>query len=663
MKNKKINNKIKSKKGFIFTVVIMLVLFVIVLAVSYYAKTIDEREQRAEEKFKFIAMGQILDMVSEEEISNFAEMSSFYALHSLDEHIIKKSRPLKREGTGSNKGTNNINKSIYELMTNGSVPSNYFNTGSEDFGYTGYTFREWGDKINSICAQLGYTCNISDIRNFSYTQNDSWSVNIYFEATTLVKSNDDRFNRTQDITVNRTYSIEGFEDAMVSILMKERSSGNDARKQIFRYKNLTNPTVSNIEINVLSDESSKGKGFFYGPIVDLRDIKITTAGIDDYYSDEKSGKYILQSKAPDWNVLTTDQKNTILGTYGAFIVTNVNDDCIEHNETGSLSSPQTYTVTVCRGTPAQTTKDITVVCQGVCNYQDCDATSCPFDCFDGLTGCNWRYDNIMFSGTAPTPEDCDGTSGLPFDFDGGHPVEEFKTHSDYATARDLLCGHTAIETSIPGLGAGSTSDEIEKPYLFYFSGENPHINVENPENYPLNVSDDFYGALRDREFVLINNEINHDEPANEAYIGYHELWDIDDMREMVMCGVYIETNESNEDGPSFFQRMVYEPEGLFSPDFGLETFVVGKYAGGADNPDDDNLCQLDRNFLNGEEADHLIKGMPGCNSFELTSTYEVIDDPVSEIGVGHFGLTDSIIEDYNLEDISCGGDRESARCN
>ncbi|MFA5750591.1 MAG: hypothetical protein WC895_05275, partial [Candidatus Shapirobacteria bacterium] len=170
----------KDKKGFIFTISIVLLLVVVVLSVFYYNKTITEREHRTTEKFKFIAVSQVLDMMSEEEISDYAEMSSFYALYSLNEFIIEKNEPLKQgSGPSNNKYTEFVNKSIYSLMIDGNVPNGYFQNSAANFAYNSdekskYVFKEWSNKIDKICAQLGYTCNISDVRNFSYTQNDSW---------------------------------------------------------------------------------------------------------------------------------------------------------------------------------------------------------------------------------------------------------------------------------------------------------------------------------------------------------------------------------------------------------------------------------------------------------------------------------------------------------
>lgn len=652
-------DKIGNKKGFLFTAVVVLVLFVLVLAVSFHVQAINEREQRAEEKFKFIAMGQIFDMISEQEVGDFAEKSSFYALYSLNEHIVNKTRPLKQDGTasetGGNKGTKYINMSIYKLMTNGSVPVGYFSSPvGGDYTYSDiekskYTFAEWGNKINQICAQLGYTCSISDIRNFSYVQNDSWSVNIYFEATTNVESNDGRFNRTQNITVNRTYSFEGFNDPAVSIIMKEESGVEEARRQIFKYKNLSYPNLDDININLLSSLASKGKGFFYGPILEFKEtVNETTPGvIVDVYSNSKSPKYIVNSKASDWLGLTEDQKETVLESYGAFIVKDVENECTEYNASNTKSG--TYSITLCAGYPTEITREVDIECTATCTYQDCDATFCPFDCYEGLTSCSWNEE--LFLRTFVSDRICDGSHSE-------NVLDVFVR--DYSTDYSLLCNRAEVSTP-PDLGTGTVTRNMSKPYLMYYVGDSsPSFGTNKPLNYP-DMTDELYGDLSRRTFVLINNENDHDVLASDAFDGFHELWDIKDLREMVMCGAYIETNKSDVYGPSFFQRMVEDSWELNSEKFGLETFLVGPYAGGHHSIDTDNLCQLDRNFARDKSADYLIKGMPGCNSFDMTSTYEEADDPVSEFGIGHFSITEDIMEQYRLERIACEADN-GARC-
>ncbi len=653
-----------NKKGFVFTAVVVLILLILVLAVSYYVQTINEREQRAEEKFKFIAMGQIFDMVSEEEIGDFAEMSSFYALYSLNDHIINKTRPLKQLGTATetdgNKATKYVNMSIYSLMTEGNVPVSYFSDpagGNHIYGSNEmekYTFTEWGDKINQICAQLGYVCNISDIRNFTFKQIDPWNVNIYFEATTNVESNDGRFNRTQDIAVNRTFSIEGFNDAAVSILIKDESGNETAKRQIFKYKGseLDHPNVEDIDIELISDDAERGKGFFYGPIVDFTEIVERTGPIiTNISTNSKSPKYLLSSKASDWIDLTDEQKNTILNSYGGFIVTNVVNTCTEYNVSATNSG--SFIITMCEGKPGQTDINIDLRCEVTCSYQDCDATLCPFDCYEGLTDCSWDSELNTTSSTVPIVYHCDISN--PSDYENIFDI--FKTK--YSVQYNSICNSGSVSLP-PGLGTGTITHNVSKPYLMYDTGSSFSLgDVEKPSNY--NGSDEIYGELSDRQFVLINNENDHDVSASDSFNGFHELWNLDDLREMVMCGAYIETNKSDVSGPSFFQRMVESPWTLDSDNFGLETFLVGPYAGGYHNEDKDELCQLDRNFARDKSADHMIKGMPGCNSFDMTTTYMDSDDPVTEFGIGHFTITDDIMGQYGLERITCVEDN-GARC-
>jgi len=652
----------KSKKGFIFTATIVMLLFVIVVAVSLYSQTIDEREQRAQEKFKFLAMSQILEMVSEDEVNKFAEMSSRYALHKLINHTIIKN-PLKAVGGPyDNKYTGNVNTSIFLLMTQGDVPEIYFD-GGHPLKYTDdekkYTFTEWKAQINAMCANLGYTCNILDMRDFNFKQTDAWNVNVYFNITTHVESFDGRFNRTQNITVNKTFSIEGFSDAMISRKMVEVTGNNTVRRQVFRFKDLENPKPDNVDL-YYSDTAIRGKGFFYGPVADFGNYKVFDG--TEILTHNRSWKYIFKSDAEHWMEHINPNpamKNNTLESFGAFIVTRVDEMCEEHNETGPTNIGS-YNIIVCRGKLGETSVPIDFQCTPTCHYEICNASLCPFDCYDGYTDCEWD-DMIGPSPPGPVPiSNCgDGT------FDD--PLHQFRDTDWYETERNNLCDHVGAILTFPSdvrdnLGNGTFNYSIDKPYLFFEGTDLDLSTPDEPENYPLD--DEGYGSPSSLVYYLINNENDHDESADNAHLGDHELWNIQEFRDLVMCGAYVETDRG--EGPSFFQRMITGAEDLYSDKYGIETFVVGKWAGGAldpDRDDSDKYCQLDRNFMNEVVSENMIKGMPGVTSFNISSTYggPGDEDPAREIGVGHFGLNLDVIEEYNIAQITCEVDG-NARC-
>ncbi|MFA6327846.1 MAG: hypothetical protein WCY41_00175 [Candidatus Micrarchaeia archaeon] len=146
--------------------------------------------------------------------------------------------------------------------------------------------------------------------------------------------------------------------------------------------------------------------------------------------------------------------------------------------------------------------------------------------------------------------------------------------------------------------------------------------------------------------VLIDNE---KESKDDKRTGYHRVWDVTSLRDMAICGFYVEGN-----GPSFFQRMLTGAERINNQYFGIESFVVGQWAGGAIDKEDnyaaDQYSRLDWEFYQGLEGNSVakVKGMMGCKSKEMCSTKNA-----TEMGLGHFRLSDEAATRYLSEDISC----------
>ncbi len=162
-------------------------------------------------------------------------------------------------------------------------------------------------------------------------------------------------------------------------------------------------------------------------------------------------------------------------------------------------------------------------------------------------------------------------------------------------------------------------------------------------------------SLGQQRFALIDNQKDTSNPPTVDSIqgAYHRVWDMTKVRDMEICGFYLQGP-----GPSFFQRMVGPPQTAFSYSnsvLGLETFVAGGWAGGSlVTPDayrhsEDDRPRLDRDFYSSKDTSafsgttSLVEGMPGCKSFEMCST-----NNASDIGIGHFRLTNSDIGRFGL---------------
>ncbi|MEM4348769.1 MAG: hypothetical protein QXN37_04350 [Candidatus Anstonellaceae archaeon] len=158
-------------------------------------------------------------------------------------------------------------------------------------------------------------------------------------------------------------------------------------------------------------------------------------------------------------------------------------------------------------------------------------------------------------------------------------------------------------------------------------------------------------GLQDQTFVLIDNEIDDKERKRQ---GYHRIWDITKLRDMAICGFYI-----RGEGPSFFQRMLAAGINYRNSVLGIESFLVGTWAGGKDDMNSDDRSRLDWEFYSSVSPQIFkIKGMMGCKDRNMCST----DSAVRE-GVGHFRLSKNASDRYILQNIACGYPGiPSARC-
>ncbi|MCX8174789.1 MAG: hypothetical protein N3E51_01125 [Candidatus Micrarchaeota archaeon] len=157
-----------------------------------------------------------------------------------------------------------------------------------------------------------------------------------------------------------------------------------------------------------------------------------------------------------------------------------------------------------------------------------------------------------------------------------------------------------------------------------------------------------------QKFVLIDNEYALPE---QKLFGSHRLYDITALRDMAICGFYV----PSEQAPSFFQRMLAFPPSESSHPLGIETFVVGQWAGGKLDQSHDGLSRLDWEFYSAQAPatqPARIKGMPGCKSVQMCDISNT--EPVKE-GVGKFRLSIDAIKRYGVGKIACNS-QNSAPC-
>lgn len=163
-----------------------------------------------------------------------------------------------------------------------------------------------------------------------------------------------------------------------------------------------------------------------------------------------------------------------------------------------------------------------------------------------------------------------------------------------------------------------------------------------------------YYALIDNNFRTYQYKLDDD---------YHKVWDLTKIRDMTICGFYVKSD--TQSAPSFFQRMLASagrpsPAGaISSPAYGIETLLLGTWAGGAldkgvgNSYENDNRPRVDWEFYSSTDyatTAYKIRGMAGCKTEEMCKPGN--DSAITE-SVGKFRVTASDAGRYGIVKIAC----------
>ncbi len=527
-----------SRRGFFFTVMALTLLSFMLLAAQVWVRTFEQKDEDATVRFKGEAMRLVLSTLSDKAMSDFANASAFYATYKLVNYTSANGLAPSPVGLGGpNPGTAVVNQTAYELMMNGTSTSFSPPIAYNDLENQSYTMRAWQDKIGAAANVMGFNASFGGVESFSFTQEDPWTVAVYFEMQMNISDLEGTMHQSKRLKANTSFSINGFEDPMVTRNeLSRRPASLPPVKQI--WKHLSYGTPSSVAPRLLASPDSEGYGWFFGPITsDSPGTGIFANGA------EVPSQYILISPY-------NDNLSSYADSYGAVIITD------PPNETAT-----TYMDHGCNMTEYR---------QG------------------GCLNCLGRVEVTNKSDPA-----CSGASEV----------------SEHIFMNSV---------GVPMIQTGST-----------WAAGLPSVGRTD---------------LPAQQFVLIDNEHSS---AGEKRSGFHKIWDITPLRDMTVCGFYVHGS-----GPSFFQRMLAgapKDNSLRSPSLGIESFVVGKWAGGADDQGSDIYSRLDWEFyseVSSQVSD--IKGMPGCKNFAMCSATNATKE-----GVGKFKLSSDALGAYGALQIAC----------
>lgn len=193
----------------------------------------------------------------------------------------------------------------------------------------------------------------------------------------------------------------------------------------------------------------------------------------------------------------------------------------------------------------------------------------------------------------------------------------------------------------------------------------PFIAVDN-QNFSLSsVPYVSYASFDNFRFVLLDNQqdvppLNSQpwEYGVKAQGGdYHRAWDVHKIRDMAMCGFYVQGY-----GPSFLQRMLNGSQNIENPALGIETFLTGRWAGGSDDQLEYKHSRLDWEFYRSTVSPTTmidairIKGMSGCKDKIMCSVNTNVTQNATgrlKLSLIDVGMVPNAIGRYGLTGIMC----------
>jgi hypothetical protein len=132
------------------------------------------------------------------------------------------------------------------------------------------------------------------------------------------------------------------------------------------------------------------------------------------------------------------------------------------------------------------------------------------------------------------------------------------------------------------------------------------------------------------------------DPVDKKLSSPTNFYDVEKARDVTLCGLYFK----NPDAPSFTQRLLNNSYANSSKEYGISTFIVGKYL--LDwNSSARDLSKLDNELFspNPPSTVYSVRGLPGCKDSGMCG------NPNSPTGA--FSISSQAISTFGLDKISC----------
>ena len=602
-----------SKRGFFFTVMALAILSFMLLTVQVWVRTFEEQDRHTAETFKGEAMRLVLATMSDKAFSEFANASAFYATYRLANATMLPTHALEyNAGTDpNNNGTGEVARVAYELMDNG---TSVLAAGSPNINIT------YDNQTRGAYTYRAWQEKLQKAFNFM-------GMNATF-------SNMQDFNFTQldPWTVGVHFKVEM---NITSIDGTAHMSTTRIANTNFSIVGFEDPSIARNELlnhnpplgdNMINDSIIAHKQIFMKPgYKNATSVKPTLLFGDGTWSSPSYGEgvgWFYGSIVYNYPTLNDMSQAEYDYYYSMNATIGLNQTVLVHGWDQNLSSyAQSFGAVIVTSPPNFTTVN--------------------------MGGYNLTYQESCINCVCKCDPNCIG---------------------------DLRCGNNQGGWQ---LQEPAFANMVQKPFIAINGTPSPLGQPVSYANYT-----NYDSSNPGFEFVLFDNQ--YDVPAPGAQTdwanklpgsAYHRVWNIQNIRDMSMCGLYVEGP-----GPSFFQRMVNGSQALAgtSP-YGIETILTGKWAGGANDTSNNKYSRLDWEFYGTTVSPHAIsamqvarvKGMSGCKDRTMCSSTSSTNNAVQnatgrfKMSVDTFNLdvlnggmvsTGDAIDRYGLKDIICPED-------
>lgn len=238
--------------------------------------------------------------------------------------------------------------------------------------------------------------------------------------------------------------------------------------------------------------------------------------------------------------------------------------------------------------------------------------------------------------------------------------------TDYGQFGAYVLTNSPRSVSAACIGRENQEDTINALYYTTVDCETPrfsndYLRTNNPLVVIPGFNTDSGGECPDGRCLLFitrysPEEVSGDKRKKLASQAESKAYNIEKLRDFALCSYYVRNFRS----PSYFQRLFADAYSRNSSSYGIETFLIGKYIGGAGIDAGSPLTPLyedERSRADNELFLHTsdavkIRGMPGCKDYSMCSEDSLL---------GHFRLGPNSRSDFlDGQDISCANGK--ARC-